>query len=213
MELSNFRMIALSGCIGKTYHLLLNDCLTTYLLCNKLIDPTMQKAFLPGINGCIEHNLVLDEVVKDAKNRKRTVHITFFDLADAFGSVPHNSIIHSLRRNYFPPEVIQYVHNFYKKPMNSKWVLPHLSAMDPTSKRQILANDLVRRMSRIDPSQLDKLAVPVINRYNHKLIYSGYPHDERMRIVESGISIYHDKLDTALEEGREFSEWERTLFR
>ena len=88
--------------------------------------------------------------------------------------------------------------------MNSKWVLPHLSAMDPTSKRQILANDLVRRMSRIDPSQLDKLAVPVINRYNHNLIYSGYPHDERMRIVESGISIYHDKLDTAMKEGREF---------
>ena len=101
-------------------------------------------------------------------------------------------------------EANRYVHNFYEKPMNSKWVLPHLSAMDPTSKRQILANDLVRRMSRIDPSQLDKLAVPVINRYNHKLIYSGYPHDERMRIVESGISIYHDKLDTAQKEGREF---------
>ena len=39
----------------------------------------------------------------------------------------------------------RYKHNFYEKPMNSKWVLPHLSAMDPTAKRQILANDLVRR--------------------------------------------------------------------
>ena len=60
---------------------------------------------------------MLDEIVKDAKNRKRTVHITFFDLADAFGSVPHNSILHSLQslqRNHFPPEVIQYVNNFYK---------------------------------------------------------------------------------------------------
>ena len=42
------------------------------------------------------------------------MHVTFFDLADAFGSVPHNTILHSLRRNHFPPEVIQYVHNFYK---------------------------------------------------------------------------------------------------
>ena len=86
--------------------------------------------------------------------------------------------------------------------MNSKWVLPHLSAMDPTAKRQILANDLVRRMSRIDKMELDELAVPVINRYDHKLIYSGYPYAERIRIVESGISIYHDKLDSALKEGR-----------
>ena len=98
----------------------------------------------------------------------------------------------------------RFKHNFYEKPMNSKWVLPHLSAMDPTSKRQILANDLVRRMSRIDPMELSDLAVPVINRYNHKLIFSGYPYAERIRIVESGISLYHDKLDSSTKEGREF---------
>ena len=63
---SNFRMIALSGCIGKTFHLLLADRLTKYLTVNNLIDPTMQKAFLPGINGCIEHNMVLDELIKGA---------------------------------------------------------------------------------------------------------------------------------------------------
>ena len=78
MDPSNFRMIALSGCIGKTYHLLLNDHLTTYLLCNKLIDPTMQKAFLPGINGCIEHNIVMEEIIKYARFNKKTVHITFY---------------------------------------------------------------------------------------------------------------------------------------
>ena len=53
---SNFRIIALSGCIGKTFNLLLNKRLTSYLISNNLVDPTMQKAFLPGINGCIEHN-------------------------------------------------------------------------------------------------------------------------------------------------------------
>ena len=65
------------------------------------------------INGCVEHNIILDEIVKDAKMRKKTVHITFFDLADAFGSVPHNLIIHSLQRNNFPPEIINYIHQFY----------------------------------------------------------------------------------------------------
>ena len=71
-------MIALSGCIGKTYHLLLNQRLISYLVNIKLLDPTMQKAFLPGINGCIEHNIALEEIIKDARKNKQTCHSTFF---------------------------------------------------------------------------------------------------------------------------------------
>ena len=111
---SNFRMIALSGCIGKTFHLLLADRLTKYLTVNNLIDPTMQKAFLPGINGCIEHNMVLDELIKDARVNKRTLHGTFFDLADAFGSVPHALIDMTLRRNFLPENIVAYFTQIYK---------------------------------------------------------------------------------------------------
>ena len=107
-------MIALSGCIGKTYHLLLANLLTTFLTANKLIDPTLQKAFIPGINGCIEHNIVIYEVIKDPKNRKKTCHITFFDLEDAFGSAPHSLIDHTLERNFIPPIIRKYFHNMYK---------------------------------------------------------------------------------------------------
>jgi hypothetical protein len=85
---SNFRMIALTNCIGKVYHLILSKRFTDYLTANKYVDQTLQKAFLPGINGCIEHNQVLDELVKDVKNKKRTLHITFIDLADAFWVCP-----------------------------------------------------------------------------------------------------------------------------
>ena len=112
--LSNFRMIALSGCIGKLYHLLLAERLTTFLTLNKLIDPSLQKAFLPGINGCIEHNIVMDEIIKDAKSNSKTCHITFFDLEDAFGSVPHSLIQHTLERNFIPPVIRKYFHNMYK---------------------------------------------------------------------------------------------------
>ena len=89
-DTTNFFMIALTGCIGKTYHLLLNAKLTDYLVKNNFVDSTMQKAFLPGINGCIEHNAALEEIIKDARNKNLTVHMTFFDLEDAFGSVPHS---------------------------------------------------------------------------------------------------------------------------
>ncbi len=110
---SNFRMIALSGCIGKTFHLLLNQRLTAYLIQNNLVDPSMQKAFLPGINGCIEHNIAMEEVIKNARKAKRTAHITFFDLEDAFGSVPHSLIQETLKRNHVPENICKYLNSFY----------------------------------------------------------------------------------------------------
>ena len=50
---------------------------------------------------------------------------------------------------------------------------------------------------------LETLAVPVINFYDRKLIFSGYDHDERLRIIEAGITSYHGKLDS-VREGEEF---------
>ena len=58
--------------------------------------------------GCIEHNLTMEEIIKDARKQKRTAHITFFDLEDAFGSVPHNLIQETLRRNHLPDNVCDY---------------------------------------------------------------------------------------------------------
>ena len=55
----------------------------------------------------------------------------------------------------------------------------------------------------MDPTLLGTLAVPVINFYDRKLIYSGYEHKERLRIIEAGISSYHAKLDS-VKEGEEF---------
>ena len=55
----------------------------------------------------------MEEIIKDARTRNRTVHITFFDLEDAFGSVPHNLIQETLRRNHLPDNICSYFSNFY----------------------------------------------------------------------------------------------------
>ena len=68
-----------------------------------------------------------------------------------------------------------------------------MSAKDLTQKRQILASEMVRRLSRVDPSFVDILTPDVINIYKYKLLYSGYPRVERMRIIEGGISSYLKK--------------------
>ena len=68
---------------------------------------------MPGINGCIEHNIVMEEIIRDAKHNKKTAHITFFDLEDAFGSVPHSLIDQTLEQNFIPQNIRTYFHNLY----------------------------------------------------------------------------------------------------
>jgi hypothetical protein len=87
--------------------------LIDFLITNKLIENTTQKAFLPGINGCIEHNVVMDELVKHARYKNKTAHITFFDLEDAFGSVPHSLIEDSFKRNHLPENIRKYFNDLY----------------------------------------------------------------------------------------------------
>ena len=111
----NFRMIALTSCIGKLHHQILAERIEEFAIQNGLINPEMQKAFLKGISGCIENNQVLHELVRDAKGRSKTIHITFFDLQDAFGSIEHELIHHVLEFYAFPTELKSYIKNLYSR--------------------------------------------------------------------------------------------------
>ena len=97
-------MISLKSSIAKTYHLLLAK-----------IDEKIQKAFLPSIIGTIEHNVVLDKIISQAKTNKKT----FFDLEDAIGSVPHPLIIHTLKRFNVPAEIQLYINTLYNNRLSS----------------------------------------------------------------------------------------------
>ena len=68
---------------------------------------------MPGINGTIEHNVVLEEIISQAKTNKITVHITFLDLEVAFGSVTHPLIMHILKRFHVPAEIQFYINTLY----------------------------------------------------------------------------------------------------
>jgi hypothetical protein len=92
----NFRPISLTSCIGNIHHQILADRMTVYLSSNGLIDTTVQKAFMRGISGCMDHNLILQELLAYTRKEKKMLHCMFFDLADAFGSVSHDLIKISL---------------------------------------------------------------------------------------------------------------------
>jgi len=118
-------MIALTSVVAKLYHQIMAERMTDYLVRANIIDSTTQKAFLRGINGCIEHTQCMQEILAYARNRSRTVHVTFFDLTDAFGSVEHDLIFNIMQRNGIPPNIFEYVRNLYGKMQGSiqgpKW--------------------------------------------------------------------------------------------
>ena len=69
-------MISLTLNTGKLYHSLEAQRTINYMVSNKYLDPIAQKAYIEGINCCIEHVTVVQEVIKDTKHNNKTVHIT-----------------------------------------------------------------------------------------------------------------------------------------
>ena len=96
-----------------------------------LIDTGTQKAFIRGLSGCLDHNVIMQEIISHCKAKKRTVHVTFFDLEDAFGSVSHDLIPVSLERMHIPENVRSYIVSLYKnlrgKVRTGEWVSNNFS--------------------------------------------------------------------------------------
>ena len=108
-------MISLTLNIGKLYHTLEANRTMQYMVENKYIEPTAQKAYLEGINECVEHVIVVQEVIQHAKLNKGTTNVTWFDLEDAFGRFPHVLILHVMSYYHIPKEIITYITSLYKQ--------------------------------------------------------------------------------------------------
>lgn len=85
----------------------------TYMLQNKYMDTTIQKAFVHGIPGCTEHQLKLATAIQDARTKHRSLTICWLDLANAYGSVHHQLIQFALKHYHTPSKVVSTVANLY----------------------------------------------------------------------------------------------------
>ena len=112
-NISNYRPITLTSVVSKAFNSILNRRLCDFLNDNGYIDRTTQKGFQKGIQGCTEHTLVLKRVIDVAKKRKHAAHVVWLDIANAFGSVPHEVMIRTLQHLHVPEWLVTYVRNFY----------------------------------------------------------------------------------------------------
>lgn len=114
---SEFRPITMTATIGKIVLSVLSDRLQHFLVSNAYIPRKIQKGFLSGIAGCVEHSFMLFEALKEAKEETRQIVVTWIDLANAYGSVRHNLIQFALDWYHVPKRVQALIFNYYEKLM------------------------------------------------------------------------------------------------
>ena len=114
-KVSEFRPIAITSTLGKIFFSVVADRIQSYMLKNGFISREIQKGFLIGMSGCLEHTFTLLEALKDAKEHHRQIIICWLDLANAYGSVRHNLSQFALNWYHVPIEIQKLIFDYYEK--------------------------------------------------------------------------------------------------
>jgi ribonuclease HI len=83
---SNWRPICLQPTLYKVYASILARRFSSWLEANDRLTPA-QKGFR-AVNGCNEHNFISAMALDNARRRERALYMVWYDLENAFGSVP-----------------------------------------------------------------------------------------------------------------------------
>jgi len=109
----NFRPIALTSAVGKLFHKIISQRLEHYLISNNVIDTSVQKGFISSFPGIFEHIYSVSNILEKAISTKSPLMMTFIDLQNAFGSVPHQYIFDMLESVQVPSCYIGYIKSVY----------------------------------------------------------------------------------------------------
>jgi hypothetical protein len=114
-DITQFRTISLLSVEGKIYFSILAQRLTSYLLNNEYLDTAVQKGGVPGFSGCLEHTAILSELIQEAREKKGDLAVIWLDLANAYGSIPHQLIVHALSQYKVPQKVQDIIKQYLDK--------------------------------------------------------------------------------------------------
>ncbi|XP_023232374.1 uncharacterized protein LOC111632225 [Centruroides sculpturatus] len=89
-NINNWRPIALANTLGKVYSACIASRLLRWCEENNIISAA-QKGFM-RYDGCSEHTFTLQSAIQNTRRKNHGCHVAWLDLANAFGSVPHDTI-------------------------------------------------------------------------------------------------------------------------
>ena len=112
-SVEKFRTISLLNVEGKLFFSMKADRITDFLLKNKYINSSIQKGGIPKVSGCIEHTAILSQLIKEARNKKKNLVVTWLDIANAYGSIPHNVISAALEAAHVPEKTRDLIASYY----------------------------------------------------------------------------------------------------
>lgn len=88
--------------------------MTNYLLANNYIDKGCQKAGVPAFPGCVAHSSMIWEQIQSARRSKADLHVVWLDLANVYGSVPHQLITFAVKFFHIPACIQSMIRDYFK---------------------------------------------------------------------------------------------------
>ena len=109
----NWRPISLQVTIYKLYSALIARRIASWAIATQAFS-SAQKGFL-AFDGCAEHNFILRSMMTDARRSKRDLLLTWLDLRDAFGSVPHELLLSTMKCLGLSGSILHIVEDIYSQ--------------------------------------------------------------------------------------------------
>ena len=128
--LNQFRPISLLNVEGTIFFSIMASRLTEFVMSNQYVDISVQKGGIPGVPGCIEHTSMIWEAIQRAKRNRLSLYVVWLDLANAYGSVPHQLLWKTLEAHHVPQPVIHILQEYFSgfmmrfstKTYTTRWV-------------------------------------------------------------------------------------------
>lgn len=103
----DYRPITLSPILLRHFHKVITSRLNSFITHHP-----HQRAFIEA-DGCNEASSVIYSIIKDAKSRRKRMHMAFLDVKKAFDSVEFRSIISAMASKGAPTSLQRYLFNLY----------------------------------------------------------------------------------------------------
>jgi hypothetical protein len=76
--------------------------------------PQYKNGGISQSSGCLEHTVVISQLLKEAKEDRGDISVVWLDLANAFGSVPHKLVQKTLGQYHVPEKIRLIIKRYYE---------------------------------------------------------------------------------------------------